>query len=183
MYRRRLPHLDVPGSAAFVTWRLWGSLPQERVFSREHVAAGEAFVALDRLLDTARSGPVYLRQPEIASLVSEQLRAMDSEGRCSLHAYVVMPNHVHVLWTPQVSLPVLIRQVKGPTALSANRVLGRTGKPFWQEEYFDRVVRSEAEFFRIHHYIEWNPVKAALVANPQDFQWSSAFAGLKSREG
>jgi REP element-mobilizing transposase RayT len=94
-----------------------------------------------------------------------------------------MPNHVHVLWTPQLSLPELIRQVKGPTALCANRVLGRTGKPFWQEEYFDRVVRSDAELSRIRHYIEWNPVTAALVSKPEEFQWSSAFAGLKSRAG
>jgi putative transposase len=94
-----------------------------------------------------------------------------------------MPNHVHVLWTPQVSLPILVRQVKGPTALSANRVLGRTGKPFWQEEYFDRVVRTDTEFSQIQRYIEWNPVKAALVANPEEFRWSSAYAGLKPHAG
>lgn len=92
-----------------------------------------------------------------------------------------MPNHVHVLWTPQVSLPVLIRSVKGPAARSANQLLGRVGKPFWQEEYLDRIVRTETEFFQIRRYIEWNPVKAALVSDPEEFQWSSAFAGLKSR--
>jgi putative DNA methylase len=94
-----------------------------------------------------------------------------------------MPNHVHVLWTPEVSLPVLIRSVKGPTARLANQLLGRTGKSFWQEEYFDRLVRNDAEFSKIRRYIEWNPVRAALVSNPEDFQWSSAFAGLKSRAG
>jgi putative transposase len=82
-----------------------------------------------------------------------------------------------------VSLPVLIQKVKGPTALHANRVLARTGKPFWQEEYFDRIVRTETEFSQIQRYIEWNPVKAALVANPEEFQWSSAFAGLKPHAG
>jgi putative DNA methylase len=182
-YRRRLPHLDIPGSPVFVTWRLWGSLPQEHVFSREEVASGEAFAALDRLLDTARSGPVYLRRPEIADLVSQQLRVACSKGLCSLHAYAVMPNHVHVLWTPEVSLPVLVRRVKGPTARSANQLLGRAGKPFWQEEYFDRIVRTETEFCQILRYIEWNPVRAALVSDPEEFPWSSAFGGLKSRAG
>jgi putative transposase len=147
------------------------------------VASGEAFVALDRLLDTARSGPVYLRQPEIADLVLQQLHGACSKGLCSLHAFVVMPNHVHVLWTPEVSLPVLIRSVKGPTARLANQLLGRTGKLFWQEEYFDRLVPNDAEFSRICRYIEWNPVAAALVAHPEEFPWSSAFAGLKSRAG
>jgi putative transposase len=182
-YRRRLPHLDIPGSPVFVTWRLWGSLPQERIFEREHATSGEAFVALDRLLDTAQSGPVYLRRPEIADQVSQQLHAVDRQGLCSLHAYVVMPNHVHVLWTPQESLPLLIRRVKGTAARSANQILGRVGKPFWQAEYFDRVVRTDKEFSQIRCYIEWNPVTAALVANPEEFQWSSAFAGLKPRAG
>jgi REP element-mobilizing transposase RayT len=183
MYRRPLRRLGVPGSPVFVTWRLFGSLPQERVFSREHVSSGEAFAALDRLLDTARTGPVYLRQAEIADLVMHQLRAACLKDLCALHTYVVMPNHVHVLWTPRVSLPVLIRSVKGPTARSANQILGRTGKQFWQEEYFDRIVRTNMEFSQIQRYIEWNPVKAALVANPEEFPWSSAFAGLKSRAG
>ena len=182
MHRRRLPHLDATGLAVFVTFRLRGSLPQERTFAREH-ATKEAFAAVDRLLDTARSGPVYLRQPEIADLVSHQLHGACSKGLCSLHAFGVMPNHVHVLWTPEVSLPVLIRSVKGPTARLANQLLGRTGKPFWQEESYNRIVRTETEFSQIQRYIEWNPVKAVLVASPEEFQWSSAFAGLKSRAG
>jgi REP element-mobilizing transposase RayT len=85
-----------------------------------------------------------------------------------------MPNHVHLLWTPQMPLAALVRQVKGPTALGANRLLGRTGEPFWQAEYFDRIVRNQKEFAQIRRYIEWNPVKAALVAHPEEFPWSSA---------
>jgi REP element-mobilizing transposase RayT len=173
-YRRRSPHWDAPGVPVFVTWRLWGSLPAERAFRREHLTSGETFVALDRLLDTARTGPVYLRQPEIANLVREQLREVVAGGLCSLEAYVLMPNHVHVLWTPVVSLPALLQQVKGPTARNANRLLGRSGEPFWQPEYFDRMIGSAAEFGQIRRYIEWNPVKAGLVARPEEFPWSSA---------
>jgi len=73
----------------FVTWRLWGSLPQERLPA--HLTSGEAFVALDRLLDTARIGPVYLRQDQIAGMVRDHLQALGAEGLCSLDAYVVMP--------------------------------------------------------------------------------------------
>ncbi|MGA8596129.1 MAG: transposase [Bryobacteraceae bacterium] len=187
-YRRRLPHLDVLGIPSFVTWRLSGSLPRERIFLPEHLTSGEAFAAWDRLLDTARGGPVYLRQPEIATLVIDRLQDVAEGGLCCLHAYVVMPNHVHVLWTPHVALSDLIRQVKGPTACHANKLLGRTGEPFWQQEYFDRLVRSDIEFGRIRHYIEWNPVRAALLARPEDFPWSSAYvrkgeAGLKPRAG
>jgi putative transposase len=139
-YRRRLPHVDAPGVPAFVTWRVYGSLPRERTFPREHLSSGEAFAAFDQLLDSACTGPLYLRRPEIAVPVRDQLRQVSAEGSCSLHAYVVMPNHVHVLWTPRMSLSTLVRQVKGPSALAANRLLRRTGEPFWQSEYFDRQV-------------------------------------------
>ena len=177
VYRRRLPHWDAPGVPVFVTWRLWGSLPVGRAFQREHLTSGEAFVAVDRLLDTARTGPVYLRQPEIARLVREQLREVVAGGLCSIEAYAIMPNHVHVLWTPEVSLPALLREVKGPTARNANRLLGRSGAPFWQAEYFDRMVRNAAEFGQIRRYIEWNPVKAGLAARPEEFPWSSSWRG------
>jgi REP element-mobilizing transposase RayT len=176
-YRRRLPHVDAPGLPAFVTWRVYGSLPEERAFPREHLSSSAAFAAFDQLLDSARTGPLHLRRPEIAVLVRDQLRQVSADGWCSLHAFVVMPNHVHVLWTPLRSLPTLLRQVKGPSALAANRLLGNTGEPFWQSEYFDRQVRNEHEFARIQRYIEWNPVKAGLVARPEEFPWSSAYTG------
>lgn len=185
-YRRRLPHRDAAGTPVFVTWRLWGSLPRERVFLPEHLTSGEAFVVWDRLLDRTRTEPVYLAQPEIAYLVVHQLWDVVRRGLCILHAYVVMPNHVHVLWTPNISLADLVRHVKGPTACQANRHLGRTGEPFWQQEYFDRTVRKEKEFSRICRYIEWNPVNAGLAAHPEEFRWSSAKnaeAGLKPRAG
>ena len=50
------------------------------------------------------------------------------------------------------------------------------GQSFWQDESYDRLVRDGAEFQRIERYIEWNPVKAGLVARPEDFPWSSAKA-------
>jgi putative transposase len=183
-YRRRLPHLDVPGIAVFVTWRLWGSLPRERVFLPEDLSSGEAFVAWDRLLDRTRSGPLYLAQPEVAGIIVQSLQSVVANTFCLLHAFVVMPNHVHVLWTPHIALSDLVRRVKGSTACQSNKCLGRTGEQFWQQEYFDRTVRNDEEFARIRRYIEWNPVKAGIVAHPKEFPWSSAGkAGLKARAG
>jgi REP element-mobilizing transposase RayT len=171
----------MPGVPVFVTWRLSGSLPRERVFLPEHFTSGQAFVAWDRLLDRTRTGPLYLGQPEIAGFVVRSLHEAARNGSAILHAYVVMPNHVHVLWTPQIALSDLLRQIKGTTAREANSFLHRRGEHFWQEEYFDRTVRNAEEFARIVRYIEWNPVKAGLVACPEEFLWSSAKAGLKTR--
>jgi hypothetical protein len=64
--------------------------------------------------------------------------------------------------------------LKGFTAFEANRILGTKGKPFWQDESFDRLVRTDLEFDRIHAYIEQNPVRAGLVARVEEFPWSSA---------
>jgi REP element-mobilizing transposase RayT len=91
-----------------------------------------------------------------------------------LHAFVVMPNHVHLLCTPMVPLPHLTRSLKGITARRANAILGSTGKPFWQEESYDHLVRNSREFDKIKRYIEYNSVKAGLVSAPTEYRWSSA---------
>ena len=64
--------------------------------------------------------------------------------------------------------------MKGFTPYQANRILGFTGKPFWQHEGYDHLVRSDEEFGRIRRYIENNPVSAGLAAEPEAFEWSSA---------
>jgi hypothetical protein len=83
----------------FLTWRLHGSLPSHRNFPQA-TTSGRAFLALDRRLDCAATGPLYLRQPEIASMVVEAIRYRDP-AHYQLHAFVVMPNPVHVLITPR----------------------------------------------------------------------------------
>ena len=91
-----------------------------------------------------------------------------------LHAFVVMANHVHLLATPRVPVSELTQSLKKFTGRECNRLLGRTGEPFWQDESYDRLVRDDAEFARIASYIETNPVRAGLVAAPEEFSWSSA---------
>jgi hypothetical protein len=65
--QRRLPHIHAIGQPIFVTFRLYGSLPVGREFPKESMTSGEAFVAMDRLLDTARFGPIHLQRPEMAA--------------------------------------------------------------------------------------------------------------------
>src|SRR5271166_6260490 len=160
-YRRRLPHIDVLDQPVFLTWRLHDSLPPHRVFRAGTLTSGQAFAAMDRLLDEARTGAFYLRQPAIADMIVEAIHYnADVLGHYRLDAFVVMPNHVHLLATPAVPLPKLTKSLKGITAKRANAVLGLTGRPFWQEESYDHVVRSEGEFEKIRRYIEENPVRA-----------------------
>jgi putative DNA methylase len=183
-HERRLPHWDVVGQPLFVTFRLHGSLPAGRLFAPDTVTNGKAFVAMDRLLDCAATGPRHLSNPAIAAVVVSCLR--DGERRFEryeLHSFVVMPNHVHLLVTPKVPATKWLGPLKGFSAHEANRILGLTGKPFWQNESFDHLVRSPEEFERIRRYIENNPMKAGLAAVPGDFEWSSAQACLKQAAG
>jgi len=99
-YRRRLPHFQAGDRPVFLTWRLHGSLPRNRVFG-SGASAGHAFVAMDSLLDRTRSGPLHLGRPEIAELMVEALlHGQESMKYYELHAWVVMANHIHVLLTP-----------------------------------------------------------------------------------
>jgi putative transposase len=91
-----------------------------------------------------------------------------------LHAFAVMPNHVHMLATPRVPLPKLTKSLKGIRAKRANQMLALTGSPFWQEESYDHLVRNEQEFEKIRNYIEANPVRAGLATAASDYRWSSA---------
>jgi REP element-mobilizing transposase RayT len=72
------------------------------------------------------------------------------------------------------NIAAITKRIKGYTAREANKLLGRTGKTFWQDESFDHWARDRSEFFRIVKYIENNPVKAGLVDKPKNWQWSSA---------
>jgi REP element-mobilizing transposase RayT len=171
-HTRRLPHLHDVERPLFITWRLHGSLPPNRKFP-EATTCGRAFLMMDRLLDDATTGPLYLRQPEIAGMVVEAIHYRDP-SQYDLHHFAVMPNHVHILITPHESVSRLMQSLKRFTARQGNRILGLTGKPFWQDESYDRLVRDEREFARIAQYIEMNPVNAGLVGVPDQFLWSSA---------
>jgi putative transposase len=160
----------------FVTFRLHDSLPPNRVFPPARLTTGKAFVALDRILDTATGGPLFLRRPDIAEMVVAALRDGERRfARYELHSFVVMPNHVHLLVTLGMESTRWLGPLKGFTSHAANRILSRHGKPFWQDESYDHVVRSGTEFQRIKDYIEWNPVKAGLSASIEEYRWSSAW--------
>jgi REP element-mobilizing transposase RayT len=171
---RRLPHLYVLGRPLFVTFRLHNSLPHQRAFPSSDATSGKAFAAMDRLLDQARCGPTFLRQPAIAQEVLNSVEYGAKRGDYQLHAWVIMPNHVHLLFTPHVNVSRLLGSLKSASAKRANLLLGRTGQPFWQDESYDRLVRTDEEFRRIQRYIENNPVMACLVAMPEEYAWSSA---------
>ena len=170
---RRLPHIYPQDRWLFLTWSLHGAVSPYHFPPPHKASAGEAFVWLDRQLDMAHTGPLFLRQDAIANIVVESLHRGAELGHYELASFVVMANHVHVLLLPKAPPSRLMKSLKGYTAREANRLLGRTGEPFWQRESYDHWVRDEREWGRIEFYIENNPVKAGLVLRAEDYRWSS----------
>ena len=165
-YRRHLPHWQPDGAEFFVTWRLYGSLPAGH--------AGADFVSADQELERS-VGPRWMQDPCVANCVMETLIESEQTWKlCTLSAWVVMPNHVHALLRPVEKLSKVMLVIKSASARRANRLLDRSGQRFWQDESFDHWVRDGHERNQIIRYIEWNPVKAALVAAPENWPWSSA---------
>ena len=178
--RGYLPHFEGGEVPQNITFRLHDSLPAElrAEWARELENLPETEQRRERrkrieaALDSGY-GACHLARPEVARLVVETLGHFDNE-RYRLHAWCVMPNHVHVLVTPLAdhTLTSIVHSWKSYTANRANQVLGRRG-PFWMQEYFDRAIRDEDHFIAAVEYIEHNPVDAGLCRTPGDWAWSS----------
>jgi REP element-mobilizing transposase RayT len=86
-----------------------------------------------------------------------------------------MPNHVHLLIEPQAQAPKIAQYLKGVSARRSNRLLQRTGQPFWQRGSYDYWVRNSEERDSLIRYIEENPLLAGLVDSIEQWRFSSAF--------
>lgn len=83
--------------------------------------------------------------------------------------YVVMPEHVHLL----VNEPKRALLSKVVQALKLSVCMRRRQRPFWQAHYYDYNVPTHQKFVEKLRYIHRNPVRRGLVANPEDWRWSS----------
>jgi REP element-mobilizing transposase RayT len=96
--------------------------------------------------------------------------------KCNMHGFIVMPDHVHMVFTPlsdndgPISLPEILQKVKSESAHRINRLLRRRGR-VWQDESFDHVLRREEGIDAKLDYIRLNPVRAALVKQPGEYRW------------
>ncbi|MBZ5533272.1 MAG: transposase [Acidobacteriia bacterium] len=95
-----------------------------------------------------------------------------------MHAFVVMPDHVHMLFTPlendrgePFSIAEIMNGIKGASSHSVNKLLGRKGA-LWEPESFDRIPRSDGDFEYRVLYIVQNPIAAGLAKGPDDYRWA-----------
>ncbi len=198
-----LPHWAQPGVTCAVTFRLADSLPQsvlselagERHSLALHALEGKPLSQEDEkewrrlfsekiqgFLD-AGHGACHLDNPQIAEMVLKAFRHFDGD-RYKLHACCIMPNHVHVLFTPSEgqALAEILHSWKSYTANEANKMLGRTGA-FWQAESYDHLIRNGEDYYAQLDYLLRNPEKAGVSAllwkesQGQDAPATTCFSG------
>jgi len=179
--RANLPHWS-QRCACFVTFRLADSLPQEKLaeLASEREAWMEVhpqpwdeeteqayFEMFDERVQNwldAGAGECLLARREIREIVESSLRHF-ADKKYSLYSYVVMPNHVHVLFmaTEGFDIPTVLQAWKGFTAKAINIALGRSGA-VWQKESWDRLVRNVEQFDAYRAYIRGNNASLAFDA-------------------
>ena len=178
--RGYLPHFNGGELAQFITFRLLDSLPKtlliqwKKELRLEENAEVESIMRrrVEAYLDQGH-GICYLKNHDVATMVQSALLFHD-RLKYRLSAWVVMPNHVHLLCTPLGhSLAQIMHSIKSFTSSEANKMLNRKGR-FWQKEYFDRYIRNARHYAKVVAYIENNPVKANLCKRASDWPFSRA---------
>lgn len=151
------------------------------------------FIKIDRLLDASKEGKHYLKDHQAAQILANKFHQYNG-NYYRLEAFVIMSNHFHLLIDTSIQLDRLsvgiepnddnytplskiMNLIKGGSAYSINQSLKRTGV-FWQHESYDHLVRNEKEYFNIHRYILNNPVKAGLVQNWKEYEFTYSREGL-----
>jgi putative transposase len=96
---------------------------------------------------------------------------------CAVHAYVLMPNHVHLLLTPERedSAPLVMKHLGQRYVQYVNRAYRRSGT-LWEGRYRSCLTQAEDYVLACYRYIELNPVRAGMVNQPRDYRWSSYHA-------
>lgn len=193
IYKRQgayLPHWTRSDATYAVTFRLADSLPTE-VLNRirigredivqraeylerpltEHELNRLAYLHSERIeayLD-AGHGSCWMKEPRVAAVVRDAILHFGGD-RYSMIAWCVMPNHVHAVFKPHPThtLENILHSWKSFTSKSANKLLARSGE-FWMPEYYDHLIRDQADLEHAIRYVLANPQKAGL----RDWPWVS----------
>ncbi len=102
------------------------------------------------------------------------LQEIRERGAAKIYAFVLMPDHLHILLKPEAEpLGKIMQRIKGKAARLINQKEGKEGA-LWQREYYERAIRDESDLEEKYNYIVYNPVKDGLAEKPEDYPYSSA---------
>jgi putative transposase len=195
----KLPHWQPAGATFFITMRLAGSIPNhiiaqykaqknieenelKRIFPNDPLLLADQLYDLDKKyfgifdkeLDKSNE-PYWLKEKAIAEIIKESIAFFEGK-ELNTHAYCIMPNHLHWVFTHNEEAQVLwriLQRMKRYTGTQCNKLLQRQGQ-FWEEESYDHIVRDAKEFDNIVWYTLQNPIKAGFVKIWKE--WAFSFA-------
>ena len=166
----KLPHWQQGEVMQFVTFRLGDAMPATKLRQwKEERAVWLGLHPPPRTPEKEReyherftrkfegwldegAGCCLFRDPAHREILQEVLMRFQGE-RVEHHAWVIMPNHLHALFTPRIPIETLVKSWKGTSA----RRLRRGG--IWQANYRDTMIRDGGHFANAVRYIRRNPAK------------------------
>ncbi len=159
MKYKKLPHISLNNYYQFVTFRTKDSLDEFLLkISNLDINSSKKQYQIDNHLDSSHKG-AYLNG-EVLELFKRYILKQDKK-LFDLIAFVIMPNHVHILFKETVKLNEAIRKLKGGSAFLINKRLDKKGQ-FWSDNYYDKAIRDDKHFEVVYNYIKNNPIKGGL---------------------
>ncbi len=151
-----LRHIDMKGYYQFITFRIYDSTDDylKRVLG-QNISNNKKQYEADIYLDNSKVG-AYLND-EVLVVLFNFFKSKD-KILYDLIAFVIMPNHVHLLIKPLQKLSLVMQSIKGSSAREINKLLDRKGK-LWASDYYDKVVRDEKQLELVYNYIKNNSLK------------------------
>lgn len=164
-----LPHWSQRQKIYAITFRLGDAIPTDVIekymfecdqCSTDELLKGQREIMLhNKMMEymDACHGECLLKYAATRVIIEEAFEYL-SKYKCNIHAYVIMPNHVHILLDAfhGETVQSIMHTLKRYTSLKINKLWHRSGK-LWQREYFDRIIRSESHYAHAITYIRNNP--------------------------
>ena len=147
------------GYYQFVTFRTYDSLDDFVLKIRQKdIPDRQKEFEIDQYLDNSLKG-CYLHG-DVLDYLKKYLISTDKTFY-ELIAFSIMPNHVHIVFKQNDNLSKIMQQIKGASSHKINKMLQKEGK-FWEDNYYDKVIRDTKHFDIVYEYVKNNAIKANL---------------------
>jgi REP element-mobilizing transposase RayT len=164
--KKNLPHISNYGYYQFITFRTYESVDNFlRKIEDLNLENSRKQYKIDNYLDNSNCG-AYL-SGNILNLVKNYILKQDNK-LFELVCFVIMPNHVHILFKETMSLSKVMQRLKGGLSFLINKELNKKGQ-FWANNYYDKMIRDERHFEIVYRYIKNNAIKANLKDSEKRF--------------
>jgi putative transposase len=139
-------------------------------FHRFHVAEAIYFVT-----SKTHGNRKFFANKRSAQILLDCIDNFRKEGRYLLLAFVIMPDHLHIMLKPngKENISKIMHSIKRGSSRLINQMWSRKG-PIWQRSFYERIIRDEKEFWEKVNYVYNNSLRAGLAESPEDYPYSSA---------